>query len=357
MTSTRTLLSRYRYDPLDRVVSCTPTNLTSHQRFYLKSRLATEVQGAAQRSIFQHEDQLLAVQQRQDNVIETTLLATDHQHSVLQALNATQPHPFVYTPYGYRAPENGLLSLLGFNGERPDPITGHYLLGNGYRAFNPVLMRFNSPDSQSPFGAGGLNSYTYCLGDPINQIDPTGGISFSLLGSTLHRLFRSYIDKLFGITRKTIKNYRTIAKGVAIFEDTQKSNLSRLNVVAHGGQPIEGKFPYIIADDRLITPSQLHFRLKNRVNLGKYDTIRTLVCYSADGEIPFGSTLSELTGKPVKAFSGRVLSGPTQTPKNNLPNGTIDNTVSEYMVVKDRYLSRLLFNYRPEKFINIRKAP
>ncbi|KAG0373379.1 hypothetical protein BGX24_011777, partial [Mortierella sp. AD032] len=26
------------------------------------------------------------------------------------------------------------------------------------RAFNPVLMRFNSPDSSSPFGSGGLNS-------------------------------------------------------------------------------------------------------------------------------------------------------------------------------------------------------
>lgn len=84
------------------------------------------------------------------------------------------PRPIIYSPYGHRAPENGLLSLLGFNGERPDPVTGHYLLGNGYRAFNPVLMRFNSPDSWSPFGKGGLNAYAYCLGDPMNQTDPTG---------------------------------------------------------------------------------------------------------------------------------------------------------------------------------------
>jgi RHS repeat-associated protein len=67
-----------------------------------------------------------------------------------------------------------LTSLLGFNGERPDPVTGHYLLGNGYWAFNPLLMRFNSPDSLSPFGKGGLNSYAYCLGDPVNFMDPTG---------------------------------------------------------------------------------------------------------------------------------------------------------------------------------------
>ncbi|WP_454252089.1 RHS repeat-associated core domain-containing protein [Pseudomonas sp. R151218B TE3479] len=93
---------------------------------------------------------------------------------MLHALSATQSHALVYTPYGHRSPENGLLSLLGFNGERPDPVTGHYFLGNGYRTFNPVLMRFNSPDSLSPFGAGGLNSYAYCVDDPINRSDPTG---------------------------------------------------------------------------------------------------------------------------------------------------------------------------------------
>ncbi|MCX4409771.1 MULTISPECIES: RHS repeat-associated core domain-containing protein [unclassified Streptomyces] len=72
------------------------------------------------------------------------------------------------------SPEAGLVSLLGFGGEWPDPVTGHYLLGNGYRSFNPVLMRFNSPDSSSPFGEGGFNSYAYCLGDPVNRVDPTG---------------------------------------------------------------------------------------------------------------------------------------------------------------------------------------
>lgn len=64
--------------------------------------------------------------------------------------------------------------LPGFNGEKPEPVTGHYLLGNGYRGFNPVLMRFNSPDSLSPFGEGGVNAYVYCSGDPVNREDSTG---------------------------------------------------------------------------------------------------------------------------------------------------------------------------------------
>ncbi|MGR4975633.1 RHS repeat-associated core domain-containing protein [Pseudomonas sp. LARHCG127] len=175
MSSTdKTLLCRYHYDPLDRLVNCTPSTQARTQRFYLKERLTSEIQGSVQHSIFQQADQLLAQQQRQESAVETTLLAADQQRSVLHALDATLPRPLAYTPYGHRPAENGLLSLLGFNGERPDPVTGHYLLGNGYRAFNPVLMRFNSPDSLSPFGEGGLNTYAYCVGDPVNWNDPTG---------------------------------------------------------------------------------------------------------------------------------------------------------------------------------------
>ncbi|MBK5431803.1 RHS repeat-associated core domain-containing protein [Bacillus mycoides] len=63
---------------------------------------------------------------------------------------------------------------LGFAGEQLEQVTGHYLLGNGYRTYNPVLMRFHSPDSFSPFDKGGINAYAYSEGDPINYKDPTG---------------------------------------------------------------------------------------------------------------------------------------------------------------------------------------
>ena len=171
-----TLLCRYHYDPLDRLVNSTPFEQPT-QRYYCKARLATEIQGGVHRSILQHEDQLLAQQQREDGKIAATLLATDQQRSVLNALDAHRPNPLAYTPYGHRPLGNGLLSLLGFNGERPDPVTGHYHLGSGYRQFNPVLMRFNSPDSWSPFGKGGMNAYAYCSGDPRNRRDSTGHFS------------------------------------------------------------------------------------------------------------------------------------------------------------------------------------
>ncbi len=178
-----TVLCRYRYDPLDHSIDWAPDQQANIQRYYCQNRLATEIQDAAKCSIFQHDDHVLAQQRHLNAKAETTLLATDQQRSVLNALDSTRPNPIAYSPYGHRPAENGLLSLLGFNGERPDPVTGHYHLGNGYRQFNPVLMRFNSPDSWSPFGKGGVNAYAYCKGDPRNHNDSTGHVSNPFKGA------------------------------------------------------------------------------------------------------------------------------------------------------------------------------
>jgi RHS repeat-associated protein len=194
MTGQReTLLCRYSYDPLDRVVGCAPLNQDSVQRYYRKNRLVTEIQGPVEYSVMEHDQQLLAQQQHQAGRVDSTLLATDLQRSVLHSVSVGQHQKPVYSPYGHRSPASGLLSLLGFNGERREPVTGHYLLGNGYRAFNSVLMRFNSPDSLSPFGKGGVNAYAYCEGNPVNRVDPTGHSFVSVfLGKYLKRAVDSF---------------------------------------------------------------------------------------------------------------------------------------------------------------------
>lgn len=78
----------------------------------------------------------------------------------------------------HATPTSLLDNTIRFNGERRDPVTGAYYLGNGYRMYNPRLMRFQAVDNMSPFGKGGLNGYAYCLGDPINQRDPSGHFAF-----------------------------------------------------------------------------------------------------------------------------------------------------------------------------------
>lgn len=66
---------------------------------------------------------------------------------------------------------------IGFMGYRLDKASGCYILGNGYRMYNPIMRAFYSPDSESPFGAGGLSRYAYCGFDPVNFNDPSGNMS------------------------------------------------------------------------------------------------------------------------------------------------------------------------------------
>ncbi|RII75493.1 RHS repeat-associated core domain-containing protein [Pseudomonas monteilii] len=80
--------------------------------------------------------------------------------------------------------------MLGYNGEREDCPSGTYLLGNGYRAYSPALRRFLSPDGWSPFGAGGPNAYSYCSGDPVMGLDPSGHADLSGLRKVQQELLR-----------------------------------------------------------------------------------------------------------------------------------------------------------------------
>jgi RHS repeat-associated protein len=169
------ILCLYHYDPLDRLTGLGPAGLAaSTQRFYQNNHLVTEVGEHAQRSLIRHEAQPLAQQQSTGDMSETLLLATDQARSLLLTLAVKNLQQLAYTAYGHHPAESGLSRLSGFNGECPEALTGHYLLGQGKRAFSPILMRFNSPDELSPFGEGGINSYAYCAGDPVNFYDPTG---------------------------------------------------------------------------------------------------------------------------------------------------------------------------------------
>lgn len=70
---------------------------------------------------------------------------------------------------------------VGYTGQRHSAVSGHYLLGNGYRGFNPVLKRFAGQDSLSPFGAGGEHGFAYCGNNPVNRSDPSGHLLWELL--------------------------------------------------------------------------------------------------------------------------------------------------------------------------------
>jgi len=170
-----------------------PNHAAPHTRknplklFYCKGFLSTEISGQSHWSILQADGHFLAQKNQDTSSLPGTFVTCDQQRSVLSMYDGDRSGVQAYSPYGHHSRTDDLLSLLAFNGERPDVVTGHYHLGKGYRQFNPMMMRFCSPDSWSPFGAGGLNAYAYCAGDPINRSDPTG--HFWGIGKFFRRLF------------------------------------------------------------------------------------------------------------------------------------------------------------------------
>ncbi|MBV4504473.1 RHS repeat-associated core domain-containing protein [Pseudomonas sp. BW13M1] len=96
--------------------------------------------------------------------------------TVMGSRNELDNTDLAYTAYGHETATLGPTPFLRFNGQFRESVNGAYLLGNGYRGFNPVLMRFSSPDSYSPFGDGDVNAYAYCGGNPVFRSDPSGHI-------------------------------------------------------------------------------------------------------------------------------------------------------------------------------------
>lgn len=134
--------------------------------FYQNSRLALIQFGAVQRRIAEASTQLLSVMQAGT---QASLLATDFKASVLRGQRQSTM-PCHYSPYGWQAAQPW---MPGFTGQVQEAITEGYLLGNGYRLYSPKLM-FLPADSWSPFGKGGINTYSYCACDPVNGTDPSG---------------------------------------------------------------------------------------------------------------------------------------------------------------------------------------
>ena len=300
---------QYHYDPLDRLIQT-----AGIRRFYNKSRMTTEIEGAVQRSVFQVGDQLLA----EGGAGGSNLLATNLQRSVLHTVNPDKTQSIAYSVYGHRSADSGVPSVLGFNGERADPVTGHYLLGNGYRAFNPVLMRFNSPDSFSPFGRGGINGYAYCSAEPVNRTDPSGHQAYSFIRKALNKLARipSLANKgtnpLTGNVEPLANQFTKfesideVLPGIFVATDYTKKGQARLTVNGHGNYDAIGG--YVRSGDKKLYAGDLYPVLKEK-SLKDHEVIRLLICNSGQGESNvLGQGLATLSGLKVKAYAGIALS-------------------------------------------------
>ncbi|MNH78521.1 RHS Repeat protein [compost metagenome] len=185
----------YNYDPRDTLVGMNDGG-GQEQRFYQGDKLANQIKGSNSSTFIRGEEVVLAEHQAGADP-KSLLMAGDHHNSVLSEVSKTGRKDVVYSAFGYRAQDVSVSSSLGYNGERREEATGCYSLGNGYRVFSPGLMRFVSPDSESPFAKGGLNPYAYCEWNPVNYVDPTGKVRFFPMWLT------KMVAGLFGKTAST----------------------------------------------------------------------------------------------------------------------------------------------------------
>ncbi len=159
---------RWHYGPAGNIIK-TEDAAGPRWRYHTSGQLSCEVGASTQTRWVRAGNVPVAESRLASAVREVMLLGTDAQGSV-----TTEAKDQIQTPvYGAYGQSTTGASRLGYAGALREQDTGWYFLGD-YRIYNPVLMRFHSRDSLSPFGEGGLNGYAYCAGDPVNRIDPSG---------------------------------------------------------------------------------------------------------------------------------------------------------------------------------------
>lgn len=244
------------------------------------------------------------------------LMGTDWLQSPLFKVQTDLNMKIRYLPFGFRGETIEKAASVEFQGQLRDALTGHYLLGHGYRAYDSIMRRFLTPDSLSPFGEGGLNCYVYCGGEPVNNIDPSGHFSRSI-GKRLSQFFRR--EKNIGVEvgtlidfsgRHRIYNPKVIAPNITAFETQGPPGFQKaINFSLHGSP--KGK---LATNGNEISARGLIKKAQAQgINFNDYDVVHVAACYSGLGDIDSKlARIVQYTGKPATGYSGRVLTTPVE---------------------------------------------
>lgn len=255
--------------------------------FYCKNLLVSVVENAGATSLFRSTHLPLA--SVHDN--RRYLLGVDDSNSVLSSCSPFAVTTVSYGPYG--SPSSDRSTTLGFNGAYLDSFTGQYPLGNGYRFYAPSTMRFCAPDNVSPFGAGGINGYSYTYGDPINRSDPSGHFAWTKLFSLFGNAYVGRGKKIDGIR-------------VFVSDHPDVAGRKLLNIQSHGAPGL------ILGKAKGYTPKMLKEALiASDVEFMGMET-HVLACYSAatlpSGESSFITQWANITGARTYGYANGVPS-------------------------------------------------
>ncbi|MFJ4386824.1 RHS repeat-associated core domain-containing protein [Pseudomonas sp. NPDC089408] len=227
----------------------------------------------------------------------TRIIGSDAQGSVLSEIESAACAHRCFTVYGLAAPRP--VKDIGFKGERCDRLMQCYPLGNGYRTYSPVLMRFYSADNQSPFGKGGLNAYAFVKGDPVNLSDPSGHSPNAGKGGGFYY-------------RGPIK----VIEGMRVFFSQDASGTRVLNIGAHG---VAGR----IGSQRVNHPARTVVQTlqKHGYAMNGQET-HILACNSANGTPSFIQDMANITQAPSTGYQGSLW---TDDNRPAMINGSMDN--------------------------------
>ncbi|MFK3797655.1 MULTISPECIES: RHS repeat-associated core domain-containing protein [unclassified Pseudomonas] len=160
----------YRYDPSGQLTDREVNGILTRD-FFSADQLTHKQTDEDSIQLIGDMDALFAVNKVTDGVRQTILLGTDAQGSVrMEAGNTVRARRYSAHGADVATADN---EPFGYTGEQCEPVSGWYIPG-GYRPYDPVLMCFLAPDTDSPFGQGGINPYAWCDGDPVNRVDPDG---------------------------------------------------------------------------------------------------------------------------------------------------------------------------------------
>ncbi|GFF54586.1 RHS repeat protein [Aspergillus udagawae] len=207
------IISQYHYDAAGRLVCQSIPGQADYHLFYRGEKLVAVQTGDRKVSYLANGQTYWGQTVQEGGTVETQLWVSDNHASVLSWLDthrADQVQHQQYTPYGVATTG----SSIGYNGQWRDPVTGWYHLGNGYRVYNPVLMRFHTPDPWSPFISGEINPYAYCLGDPINRDDPSGHGFFSWIKKAFKKAVNWVEDNWKTVVTAAVGIAASVAVGV-----------------------------------------------------------------------------------------------------------------------------------------------
>lgn len=274
--------------------------------FYNKSNLAACRAAGQSWSLFKRGTSTMACWLEEAVQEKNYLIAIDSLDSPVARTVHTGLHIPAFDAYGYDHIED--LPIVGFNGEPFDECGSLYWLGMGYRSYHPTLRRFNRPDEASPFAEGGLNTYAFVSGDPVNFTDPSGHARMMPAIKNQSKFLFKY--KLFG----DVVNDQDYGRAVLVGHRAETG----VTVIKGHGNRDEGTVGGL-------TPKQLVQAMKETGN-PLQGPVYLINCYGANRverggqRVPsVAKQLADEIGQPVIGYRGKVTSSfqysdPTDAP-------------------------------------------